>query len=247
MQSTSGSDGSYTLTVTFDVGTDLDTSLALVQNAANSALAQLPGGVQAQGVNVRKVSPNILLVASLYSDDDRFDEIFLTNYAIINLQNPLARLPGVGQVRILGAGPYSMRVWLDPKQLQAFGLTTADVLSAIQGQNVAGRGRAARRAAGAVRSALPVHGQAPGRLSDAASSRDIIVKTRDRHRRRRSCRLRDIARVDLSQQSSATISRFAGHKSAQIVVFALPGANASTVAKACTRAMAEMSKSSPRA
>src|SRR4029077_6529986 len=125
-----------TLTVTFDVGTDLDTSLALVQNLANSALAQLPGGVQAQGVTVRKVSPNILLVASLYSDDDRFEEIFLSNYALINLQNPLARLPGVGQVRIFGAGPYSMRVWLDPRRLQTFGITTADVLAAIQGQNI---------------------------------------------------------------------------------------------------------------
>src|SRR5262245_42396978 len=89
MESTSGSDGSYTLTVTFSVGTDLDTSLSLVQNAANSALAQLPGGTQAQGITVRKVSPNILLVASLYSDDERFEEIFLSNYALINLQNPL--------------------------------------------------------------------------------------------------------------------------------------------------------------
>jgi RND family efflux transporter MFP subunit len=90
MSSTSASDGSYTLTVTFDVGTDINTSLTLVQNAASSALSQLPAGSQAQGVTVKKVSPNILLVASLYSDDDRFDEIFLSNYAIINLQNPLA-------------------------------------------------------------------------------------------------------------------------------------------------------------
>src|SRR5262249_5909807 len=93
LSSVSASDGSYTLTVTFDVGTDLDTSLALVQNVANSAVSQLPGGAQVQGVTVRKVSPNILLVASLYSDDDRFDETFLSNYAIINVQNPLARIP----------------------------------------------------------------------------------------------------------------------------------------------------------
>src|SRR5262249_55820953 len=110
MQSTSGSDGSYTLTVTFAVGTNLDAVLPLVQNAVNSAVPQLPQPVQAQGVNVRKVSTNILLIASLYSDDDRFDEAFLSNYAIINLQSPLQRLPGVGQVSILGAGPYSMRV-----------------------------------------------------------------------------------------------------------------------------------------
>src|SRR5262245_50617516 len=113
MSSTSASDGSYTLTVTFDVGTDLNTSLSLVQNASNTALAQLPGGVTVQGVTVKKVSPNILLVASLYSDDDRYEDIFFSNYALINLQNPLARIPGVGQVRIFGAGSYSMRVWMD--------------------------------------------------------------------------------------------------------------------------------------
>src|SRR5262249_12890428 len=124
------------LTVTFDVGTDLDTALSLVQNASNSALSQLPGGTQAQGISVRKVSPNILLVASLYSDDDRFDEIFLSNYALIDLQNPLARLPGVGRVRILGGGSYGMRVWLARNRLQPFGLTTADVLTAIRGQTV---------------------------------------------------------------------------------------------------------------
>ena len=134
MSSTSGSDGSYTLTITFDVGTNLNTSLALVQNLVNSSLAQLPSGAQQQGVTVRKVSPNILLVVSLYSDDERFDEIFLSNYGVINLQNSLARLPGIGQVRVFGAGPYSMRVWLDPARLQNFGLTTADVLAAIQGQ-----------------------------------------------------------------------------------------------------------------
>jgi HAE1 family hydrophobic/amphiphilic exporter-1 len=96
------------------VGTDLNTSLALVQNQVNSALAQLPGNVTQQGVTVKKVSTNILLVVSLYSEDDQFDGSFLSNYAIINLQNPLARLPGVGQVRVFGAGPYAMRVWLDP-------------------------------------------------------------------------------------------------------------------------------------
>src|SRR5581483_1460629 len=98
MQSTSGSDGSYTLTVTFAVGTDLGTSLVLVQNAVNTALPQLPSEVRAQGVNVRKVSTNILLIESLYADDNRFSDSFLANYAIINLQNPIERLPGVGQV-----------------------------------------------------------------------------------------------------------------------------------------------------
>src|SRR5262245_9150912 len=127
LESTSGSDGSYTLTVTFAIGTDLDATLPLVQNAVNAAVPQLPEPVRAQGVNVRKVSTNILLIASLYSDDDRFDEAFLSNYAMINLLRPIQRLPGVGQVSVLGAGPYSMRVWLDPERLRAFGLTVLDV------------------------------------------------------------------------------------------------------------------------
>jgi len=136
MQSTSGSDGSYTLTVTFAVGTDLNAAVALVQNAVNGALSQLPQEVQTQGVKVQKVSTNILLIGSLYSDDDRFDETFLSNYAIINLQNPIARLPGVGQVQVLGAGPYSMRIWLDPIKLRAYGLTVPEVQNAIQNQNI---------------------------------------------------------------------------------------------------------------
>ena len=244
MSSVSASDGSYTLTVTFDVGTDLDASLALVQNLANSALSQLPGGAQAQGITVRKVSPNILLVASLYSDDERFEEIFLSNYALINLQNPLARLPGVGQVRIFGAGPYSMRVWLDPQRLQNFGLTTADVLSAIQGQNV--QVVAGRLGAPPVPEGQPTQFtiNALGRLTDARQFEQIIVKNAT-GTAPQVVRLRDVARVDLSQQSFSNFSRFTGHKSAQIVMFALPGANAIQVANRVYAAMAEMSKQFP--
>jgi hydrophobic/amphiphilic exporter-1 (mainly G- bacteria), HAE1 family len=244
MSSVSSSDGTYTLTVTFDVGTELDTSLALVQNLANGAVSQLPGGAQAQGVNVRKVSPNILLVASLYSDDDRFEEIFLSNYALINLQNPLARLPGVGQVRIFGAGPYSMRVWLDPKRLQSFGITTADVLTAIQGQNV--QVVAGRLGAPPVPDAQPFQFtiNALGRLSNASQFEDIIVKNAS-GTAPQVVRLRDVARVDLSQQSFSNFSRFSGHKSAQIVMFALPGANAIQVANLVYAAMADMSKQFP--
>jgi HAE1 family hydrophobic/amphiphilic exporter-1 len=245
MSSVSSSDGSYTLTVTFDVGTDLDTSLALVQNLANGAVSQLPGGAQAQGVGVRKVSPNILLVASLYSDDDRFEEIFLSNYALINLQNPLARLPGVGQVRIFGAGPYSMRVWLDPKRLQSFGITTADVLTSIQGQNV--QVVAGRLGAPPVPDAQPFQFtiNALGRLSNATQFEDIIVKNAS-GTAPQVVRLRDVARVDLSQQSFSNFSRFNGHKSAQIVMFALPGANAIQVANRVYAAMADMEKQFPQ-
>ena len=244
MSSVSASDGTYTLTVTFDVGTDLNTSVALVQNLANGALAQLPGGVQVQGVNVRKVSPNILLVASLYSDDDRFTEVFLSNYAVINLQNPLARLPGIGQVRVIGAGSYSMRVWLDPKRLQIFGLTTGDVLAAIQGQNV--QVTAGQLGAPPVPSDQPFQFtiNALGRLSDARQFEDIIVKSAT-GTAPQIVRVRDVARVDLSQQSFSNYSRFTGRESAQILVFALPGANAIEAANKVYAAMAEMGQQFP--
>src|SRR5262249_54305474 len=182
--------------------------------------------------------------ASLYSEEDRFDENFLSNYAIINVQNPLARLPGVGQVRIFGAGPYSMRVWLDPKRLQTFGLTTADALAAIQGQNV-------QVVAGQL-GAPPVPADQPfqftinalGRLSDARQFEEIIIKTTT-GTAPQIVRLRDVARVDLSQQTFSNYSRFTGHKSAQLVVFALPGANAISVADRVYQAMAEMTEQFP--
>jgi hydrophobic/amphiphilic exporter-1 (mainly G- bacteria), HAE1 family len=246
MSSTSASDGSYALTITFEVGTDLDTSLALVQNRVNTALAQLPGGVTAQGVTILKVSPNILLVASLYSEDDRYDETFFSNYAIINVQNPLARIQGVGQIRIFGAGPYSMRVWLDPKRLQTFGITTADVLAAIRGQNI-------EVVAGQI-GGPPVPENQPfqftinalGRLSDASQFEGITIKSASASGTApQLVRLRDVGRVELSQQSYSNFSRFTGHKAAQIVVFALPGANAIQVADRVYKAMAEMSKQFP--
>lgn len=244
MSSTSGSDGSYTLTVTFAVGTDLNTSLSLVQNMVNGALAQLPEVVQAQGITVKKVSTDILQVINLYSDDDRYDETYLANYAIINLQNPLARLPGVGQVKVVGAGPYSIRVWLDPHKLQDYKLTTLDVVNAIQGQNI-------QVVAGQL-GTPPVPKEqmyqftinALGRLSEVKQFEDIIVRaTRDETAQ--IVRVRDIARVELSQQYFMNFSKMAGRKAGHIIIYTLPGANAVSVANEVRGAMAEMCRDFP--
>jgi len=244
MSSTSSSDGSYTLTITFDVGTDLDKSLILVQNQVNSALAQLPGGVQLQGVSVKKVSTNILLVVSLYSNEDRFDEAFLSNYGIINMQYPLARLPGVGLVRVFGAGQYSMRIWLDPNRLKQFGLTSTDISSAIAGQNlqvVAGQLGAPPTESGQV---FQFTINSLGRLSDAEQFENIIVKT-NAGPSPQIVRLRDVARVDLGQQSYSNYANTWGLRSAQVVVFSLPEANAISVANHVYKAVEEMSKDFP--
>ncbi len=244
MSSTSASDGSYTLTITFEVGTNLNTSVALVQNLVASANAQLPAAVQPQGVTVKKVSTDILMVVSIYSEEDKFDESFLSNYAVINLQNPLARLPGVGQIRVVGAGPYSMRVWLDPNKLHDFSLTTLDVVNAIQGQNV-------QVVAGQL-GGPPVPPEqtfqftvnALGRLEDAKQFEDIIIKSA-RAESAQIVRIRDVARVELSQQSYSNFAGMSGHRAAQIITYSLPGANALTVAAAVRQEMAKMSKDFP--
>jgi len=261
LQSTSGSDGSYTLTVTFAIGTDLDVSLALVQNAVNGAMAQLPQPVQAQGVNVKEVTTNILLIESLYADDDRFDETFLSNYATINLENPLARLPGVGQVKIMGAGAYSMRIWLDPNKLKAFGLTVLDVQQALQSQNT--------QVASGQLGGPPVPADqifqftvnTLGRLSDVAQFENIIVKSRapagqaaqaeqttgsEVNQTAAIVRIKDVAKVELSQEQFTIFSNLSGKKAGHIAIYALPGANALQVATEVRQLMAEMSKTFPQ-
>lgn len=258
MQSTSGSDGSYILTITFAVGTNLNAAIALVQNAVNSALSQLPEAVQTQGVSIQKVSTNILLIGSLYSDDNRFDETFLSNYAIINLQNPIARLPGVGQVQVLGAGPYGMRVWLDPVKLNAYGLTVLDVQKAIQNQNV--------QVASGQLGGPPVPKDqifqftvnTLGRLSSVAEFENIIVKVatpsttsaqsggqNQANQTAAVVRVKDIGKVELSQQAFTTFSGLSGKKAAQINVYTLPGANALKVAAEVRQLMDQMSQKFP--
>jgi HAE1 family hydrophobic/amphiphilic exporter-1 len=212
--------------------------------------------VQAQGVNVRKVSTNILLIASLYSDDDRYDDAFLSNYAIINLLNPLQRLPGVGQVSILGAGPYSMRVWLDPGKLRAFGLTPNDVQQAISHQNaqVASGQLGAAPTPADQRFQLTVNVE--GRLSDVRQFEDIVVTSQPPGSQTspraaggsptaRLVRIRDVGTVELSQQNYSVFSRLSGKRTAHIAVYALPDANALAVGQETRALMKKMSATFP--
>src|SRR6516162_5996644 len=135
MKSNSASDGTYTLTVTFEIGTDLDFAQVLVQNRVSQALAALPRAVQDQGVIVQKKSTAILLIVTLTSPNGHYDSLYLSNYATINLVNELARVPGVGNVNVVGAGQYAMRVWMDPQQLYARGLVPDDVVRVIRQQS----------------------------------------------------------------------------------------------------------------
>jgi len=177
MQSTSTSDGTYTLIVTFRIGTDLNFAQVLVQNRVSAALSSLPDPVQKQGVTVQKQSTAILSFVTLISPDKRFDSLYLANYATIRLKDELARLPGVGNVAIFGAGQYSIRVWLDPEKLKARGLTAQDVTQALQQQS--------QQVAAGQLGGPPIQQGQPfqytvivqGRLAEAEQFENVIVKT----------------------------------------------------------------------
>ncbi|MFQ5644092.1 MAG: efflux RND transporter permease subunit, partial [Thiogranum sp.] len=237
MSSVSASDGSYTLTVTFEVGTDLDMANILVQNRVTLAEPKLPAEVTQQGVNTKKKSPNIILIASLYSPDERFDELYMSNYATLNIKDTLSRIPGVGDVGIYPESDYSMRIWLDPEQLKSRRMTTDEVIAAIREQN-------AQVAAGQIGRPPAPEGQnfqytvnVLGRLSDIEQFEDIIVKTGAGGR---ITRLRDVARIELGAKVYDITSRLNGASSASIAVYQLPGSNALDVSKRVHAAMEEM-------
>ena len=243
MQSYSGADGTYTLTVTFKIGTDLNFAQVLVQNRVSSALSQLPQAVQNQGVTVQKKSTSILLFVTLTSPDAKYDSLYLSNYATINLRDELSRLPGVGNVTVFGAGQYSMRIWLDPNKLQARGLMPQDVIQSIQQQSQ-------QVAAGQVGSPPTPPGQAfqytlnvNGRLDDAGQFEDIIVKTGNNGD---VTRVRDVGSVELGAQTYSQIFSLNKQPATGIGVFQSPGANALEVEKAVEKKMTELARAFPQ-
>jgi HAE1 family hydrophobic/amphiphilic exporter-1 len=243
MQSYSGADGSYSLTVTFKIGTDLNFAQVLVQNRVSSALSQLPSSVQNQGVTVQKKSTSILLFVTLTSPDSRFDSLYLSNYATLNLKDELSRLPGVGNVTVFGAGQYSMRIWLDPNKLQSRGLMPQDVVQAIQQQSQ-------QVTSGQIGTPPTPPGQAfqitlnvNGRLDDAGEFENIIVKTGNNGD---VSRVRDVGWVELGAQTYSQIFSLNKQPATGIGVFQSPGANALQVEQAVERKMAELAKAFPQ-
>ena len=243
MQSYSGADGTYSLTVTFKIGTDLNFAQVLVQNRVSSALSQLPQSVQNQGVTVQKKSTAILLFVTLTSPKATYDSLFLSNYATINIRDELSRLSGVGNVTVFGAGQYSMRVWLDPNKLQARGLMPQDVIQAIQQQSqqvTAGQVGAPPTPAGqAFQYTLNVN----GRLDDTREFEDVIVKTGNNGD---VTRVRDVGSVELGAQTYSQVFSLNNKPSVGIGVFQAPGANAIEVEKAVAKKMAVLAKAFPQ-
>jgi HAE1 family hydrophobic/amphiphilic exporter-1 len=239
MSSTSASDGSYHLTVTFDIGVDLDIAQVLVQNRVAIAQPQLPVEVARQGIVTQKQSTQIIQFVTLTSPDGRYDSLYLSNYATLRIRDELSRLDGVGAVNVFGAGSYSMRVWLDPPRMKALNLTTEDVVAAIREQNV-------QVAAGQIGEPPVPIGQSfqftvttLGRLTDASQFEDIIVKAIGQ----RIIRVRDLGRVELGAETYDQFFQKNGKPAAGIAIFQLPGANALDVATE-VRAMMERLKPS---
>jgi len=242
MQSYAASDGSYSLTVTFEIGADLNSAQVLVQNRVSAAMASLPQSVQVQGVVVQKKSTAILQIVTLTSPDSRFDSLYLSNYGTIRLKDEIARLPGVGNVVVFGAGQYSMRIWLDPEKMQARGLNTQDVIQALQQQSQA-------VTAGQI-GAPPVAGAQTfqytldviGRFEDAEQFANVVVKT---GKAGDLTRLRDVGRVELGAQTYAQIFNLNGKQAAGLAIFLTPGANALEVATEVSKKMQALAKEFP--
>ena len=253
MQSTNTNNGAYTLIVTFEIGTDLNFAQMLVQNRVQAAMAQLPESVQQQGVVVHQKSTAILQFITLTAEHGEYDGLFLNNYAAINMQNELERLPGVGNVNVFGSGSYAMRVWLDPKKMYAFSLTPSDVLQAIRNQNkeiTAGQ-IAAPPTAGPQPYQLTVN--VPGQLSNPDEFDNIIIKTISSQPNQDAnassspqiVRIRDVGRVELGSSNYSMLAKLNGQPTAAIGIYQLPGANALQVASEVRKTVERMAKQFP--
>jgi hydrophobe/amphiphile efflux-1 (HAE1) family protein len=241
-QSTSGADGSYTLNVTFALGTNPDINTVNVQNRAALAEPQLPAEVTRQGLSIRKKSAALLQVLEIYSPKGSYDSLYLSNYATINVIDTLSRINGVGQASLFGPLDYSLRVWLDPDRMTALNLTPNDIITAVQSQNI-------QAALGRI-GAAPVSNdqqlqftiKTQGRLTKPEEFANIVLRTNPGGS---VVRVKDVARVEIGAKSSDRFTRFNGAPGASIGIYQSPGANAVQVTKAVTQAMDELAKRFP--
>jgi HAE1 family hydrophobic/amphiphilic exporter-1 len=241
-QSASGADGSYSLTVTFAPGTDPDIDTVNVQNRAQLATPLLPQEVQRQGLIIRKKSAALLQVITIYSPKNTYDALYLNNYATINIIDPLARIRGVGQASLFGPLDYSLRLWLDPDRLTAFNLTPADVITAVQSQNVqAALGRIGS-APTPERQQLQLTITTEGRLTRTDEFDNIIVRANPDGS---VVRVKDVARVDMGAKTQERYSRSNRAPAAAIGIYQSPGANAVEVARHVREALEQLRQRFP--
>jgi HAE1 family hydrophobic/amphiphilic exporter-1 len=209
MSSYSTSDGSMSLTITFKLGTDLDTANVLVQNRVATATPRLPDEVRRLGITTRKSSPDLMMVVHMLSPDDAYNQLYISNYAAIRVRDQLLRLDGVGDINVLGAREYSLRVWLDPNKLPAYQLTAGDIVRSLQEQNVQVSGGSLGQEPAPSDNAFQLTVQTQGRFDDLRQFREVIVKAGEDGR---LVRLGDVARVELGAREYVTNAYLNGNR-----------------------------------
>jgi hydrophobe/amphiphile efflux-1 (HAE1) family protein len=243
MKSTSGSDGSYTLNVSFEVGTDPDINTVNVLNRVQLAIPQLPQEVSRQGLSVKKKSSAILQVLAIYSPDQRYDTLFLSNYVTINVLDNIKRVRGVGDASLFGALDYSMRVWVGTDRLTALGITPNDIITALQAQNIqAAVGRIGAQPI-SDDTAFQLTIQTKGRLTEVSEFENIVIRANPDGS---FVRVRDVGRVELGAKTSDTFGRFNSGPGALIAIYQAPGANALDTAAGVLRVMEEAKSRFPQ-
>jgi len=242
MSSQATSDGQLTLTVTFSLETDLDKAQVQVQNRVAQALPKLPQEVQRLGVRTDKSSPDLTMVVHLVSPNNRYDMLYLSNYARLRVKDQLARLDGVGDVQIFGLGEYSMRVWLDPEKLSSLGLTTSDVVHAIREQNVEVAAGALNAPPGPNDSSFQLNINTEGRLETEEQFENIVVRT---DASGAVIHLRDVARIELGANQYALRSLLDNKPAVAVPIFQRPGSNAIKISDEVRKTMAELKKDFP--
>lgn len=242
MSSNSSASGAYSLTVTFEVGTDVDMATVMVQNRVSVALNSLPEAVKVQGVTVQKQSSNIVMMLTL-TGDSIYDGLYLTNFANLNLTDQLTRVPGVGAVNVMGAGDYSMRIWLNPEAMRIRNITPQQVYSAIQSQNMeVSAGYVGQPIGTSANNDFQYTLNVQGRLTTPAEFGDIILKVEDQGK---VLRLKDVAEIELGSAQYGVVSALRGRPTAGIAIYQLPGSNSLDVSQRVRERMAELAETFP--
>ena len=243
MSSNSSSSGAYSLTITFAVGTDIDMATVQVQNRVSVAQSSLPEPVVVQGVTVQKQSSNIVMFLTMTSKDSVYNSLYLTNYAKLNLVDQLSRVSGVGAVNVMGAGDYSMRIWLDPEAMRIRNISPAQVYQSIQSQNMeVSAGYIGQPIGQDNKNAFQYTLNVQGRLTSPEQFGNIIIR---REQDGAMLRLKDIARIDLGAASYSVVSRLKGMPTAAIAIYQQPGSNSLDVSKGVKAKMEELATSFP--
>jgi hydrophobe/amphiphile efflux-1 (HAE1) family protein len=241
ISSNSTGDGRFSISITFELGTDLDIAQVQVQNRVSTALPRLPADVRNIGVTVAKATPDLMMVVHMLSPDKSRDSLFISNYASVNVVDVLSRIQGIGSITVFGGRDYSMRVWLDPGRLQSLGLTSEDVVSALQGQNVQVAAGILDQPPMPKQGAFQISVQTQGRLADPEEFGEIVVKKSANS----VVRVKDVARVELAALDYGLNSYLDKNPAVALGIFQLPGSNAIETAKKIKSTMEELSKNFP--